>query len=353
MANASYQRNMNSALWSSVEENRDAYYEWLALIGPDCTEEKEEEAGWNIEETEEAGEGRKHRVQGKGGRKRHAPPSPEHRVRQVAKQACKETWKTNRRMRERKRKVGRATKGGQLDEPTECFRGESGQLSEYAVYGYGRLRLRGGGGGAVETGMTTEDRRERWKEHNKCLQGMVTDNGDGSFRMGWKSRPEMLSLRKGGWWQQPWSRLYSPEDTVEKAGDWTREVVGASATFWSEESKRERAMKHLAGELVWWTTMAVELAAGYEDLASGYAEQAARLAESKAELAESKATSNTWTGPTFGTIIGVDGQSWGVAIKKETGWDGGTVWRLHPSGRIAKESTRGVKWVWGIRMLVH
>ena len=346
MANASYQRNMNSALWSSVEENRDAYYEWLALIGPDCTEE-EEAAGWNIDETEEAGEGRSmKRIAAQQQSSRTPGPSQ----RQVSKQAQRQTWRSDRKRRERKRNVGRAGKIGQLDEPTACFRGESGQLSEYAVYGYGRLRLRGGGGGAVETGMTTEDRRERWKEHNKCLQGMVTDNGDGSFRMGWKSRPEMLSLRKGGWWQQPWSRLYSPEDTAEKTGDWTREVVGPSATFWSEESKRERAMKHLAGELVWWTTMAVELAAGYEDLAAGYAEQAARLAESKAELAESKATSNTWTGPTFGTIIGVDGQSWGVAIKKETGWDGGTVWRLHRSGRIAKESTRGVKWVWGIHI---
>jgi hypothetical protein len=176
------EENISGPWWPICEEeNRDAYAAWCGIVDP-LIDVIEEESGWNMAEVRDDPDGRKHRV------------------RQVAKQACKETWRSDRKMRERKRKVGRATKGGQLDEPTECFRGESGEIREYAVHGYGGFWLRGGGGGAVEAGMSLMERRERRNEHDDCLQHMIQEGvcRRGTGRRvpvrGWRTRTVLAQM---------------------------------------------------------------------------------------------------------------------------------------------------------------
>jgi len=252
------EENISGPWWPVCEEeNRDAYAAWCGIVDP-LIDVIEEESGWNMAEVRDDPDGRKHRVQGTGGRKRHAPPSPEHRVRQVAKQACKETWKTNRRMRERKRKVGRATKGGQLDEPTECFHGESGEIREYAVHGYGGFWLRGGGGGAVEAGMSSMERRERWNEHNSCLQHMIQERVrcPRTWRLlpvrGWRTRTVLAQMaaeeRDSYHGNQPWDRnahYHWPASFVM-----TRETVtNPSSIFWAGfATRRGRFVSQERGE---------------------------------------------------------------------------------------------------------
>jgi len=354
MDDASYQRNINSALWSAVEENRDACEEWVALI-TSLVDQDEDDAGWNIEETEEAGESR-------GMKRAAAAQQRSFRFidgsldRQATKKAMQKTRRFERKRFDRKRQVGRAGKVGQLNEPTEQFPAVQ-TLMEQTERGWGRQwSWSRTPKGAVETGMTAEGRRERWAEHNRCLQDMVTDNGDGSFRLGWISRTEQEQVNarcrsRIGWWQQPWSRLYTPEDTEEKDCNWTREVVGnQSAAFWSGWGEKAARWDEMRAAVA-----AVQVILQREQAATDKADVRASLhhrhnvalvAANVALAARLAESNNTWPGPTFGTIVGVDGQNWGVVIKKEHGWDGGTVWRLHPSGRIAKESTRGAKWVW-------
>ena len=251
--------NITSPWWLAVEEeNRDVYAEWCGIVD-DCDDDAEDESGWNMAEVQDDPDGRKHRVQGTGGCKREAASAlPEHRVRQLAKHACKDTWKTNRRMRERKRKVGRATKGGQLDEPTECFRGESGEIREYAVHGYGGFWLRGGGGGAVETGMSLMERRERRNEHDDCLQHMIQERvcRRGTGRRvpvrGWHTRTVLAQMaaeaRDSYHGNQPWDRNahhHSPASFVM-----TRETVAnPPSIFWAGfTTRRSRLVSQEAWE---------------------------------------------------------------------------------------------------------
>ena len=119
----------------------------------------------------------------------------EQRIRQKVKENRNKVWNMDKKRRERKRKVGRTSKAGQLNEPTECFGWERGQLNKYYD---GKLGYRVGVKprvGAVEAHMSLTDRRKSRADHYICLQHMMQEPNVGwRGNQGWYPRTVLSQM---------------------------------------------------------------------------------------------------------------------------------------------------------------